>query len=185
MVVTTMSSQGWTDRSTPYLASAASGSPDAWTAETDNRGRKGTQQILHAGIAPASADVAMMLNVKLGSPVVERSRLVLLDECPVELATSYYPAHIGAGTALVERAKIKGGAVSLLAQLGHIGDCADEKVTARPATADEQALFNVGATEWVMCITRIVRAADGSTIQADIMTMLARERTLQYTVKIG
>lgn len=109
----------------------------------------------------------------------------MLDERPVEVASSYYPMHIGAGTALAEKARIKGGAVSLLAALGHVGETADERVTSRQPTAAEQALLNVDATEWVMHIARTIRAIDGSIIQADMMTMLARGRTLQYTVKIG
>jgi DNA-binding GntR family transcriptional regulator len=134
---------------------------------------------------PAAPEIATALGIEVDDPVVERTRLVLLDGEPVEVASSYYPEHIGQGTALAEPGRIKGGAVSLLADLGYIGDHAEESVSSRPPTADEKALLGIGGSEWVLHLARAVRAADGSAIQADSMTMLARGRFLHYTVKIG
>lgn len=141
--------------------------------------------MLRAGVVPAPPEIATALGMEAGDPVVERTRLVLLDEEAVEVASSYYPEHIGRGTALAEPGRIKGGAVSLLAELGYIGDQAEEGVSSRPPTVDEQALLGIDDSEWVLHLARTVRASDGSAIQADRMTMLARGRTLHYTVKIG
>src|SRR5437867_3785016 len=96
--------------SAPYVASGSARAGDAWATEAAAAGRRGTQTIAWAREVPAAAHVATALDLPEGSPVVTRRRVVLLDDQPVELADSYYPPSIAAGTALAEPTKIRGGA---------------------------------------------------------------------------
>lgn len=89
-----MGTSGWVSTSLPYLMPRGTGQGDAWAAEAAAQGRRGTQRIVHAGEVPAPADVAALLGVPEGEPVVVRRRLILLDDEPSELTDTYYPAAI-------------------------------------------------------------------------------------------
>ncbi|PWK66075.1 UTRA domain-containing protein [Streptomyces sp. CG 926] len=121
----------WTSKSLPYLTARPPGAADAWTEEAAANGRRGGQRIAHAGEVAAPAEVAAMLGLPVGSTVVMRRRIIELDGEPTELTNTYYPLEIAGGTALAGTAKIRGGAVTLLAALGHVGVRVVEDVTAR------------------------------------------------------
>ncbi|NIY66409.1 regulatory protein KorSA C GntR-family transcriptional regulator [Streptomyces malaysiensis] len=108
-----------------------------------------------------------------------------LDEEPCELTDSYYPAHIAAGTGLAGTAKIRGGAVALLAELGHMGQRVREDVTARMPDARECELLRTGAEEPVLCLERIVLDGADRAIQADLITMPAQRQRLRYEIRMG
>ncbi len=86
----------WVSTSMPYLTRRDAGQPDAWAEEAAAQGRTGTQRILSAGEAPASAEVGALLGVAAGQPVVFRRRVIELDGAPNELTDTYYPVEIAA-----------------------------------------------------------------------------------------
>ncbi|MEV7728445.1 UTRA domain-containing protein [Streptomyces sp. NPDC087917] len=180
-----MRNEEWTSTSTPYLTPRAVGAPDAWTSESRANGRRGGQRILHAGEQQASPAVAEMLRVPDGSTVIARRRIIELDDAPCELTDTYYPAAIAIGTRLAGTAKIRGGAVTLLAQLGHVGVRAVETVVARMPSADERAQLLVEPGAPVLVISRITLDAADSPIQADVMIMPATRQQLRYEIRIG
>ncbi|MEV0149148.1 MULTISPECIES: UTRA domain-containing protein [unclassified Nonomuraea] len=169
----------WSDKSVSYVQPRPR-QTDAWTAETAQQGRRGTQQIREVAEVPAPDVIASALNLPSGEPVVVRRRLVLLDEQPYELADSYYPVTIARGTALVEPRKIPGGAVTLLADLGRLPHRIEEDVYTRPATADERDVLHLDEHEWVLVLTRLSRTHDGTPVEVSVMTMVARGRHLRY-----
>lgn len=116
--------------SAPYVRAREKGERDAWTEETAARGRRGTQRIVHAREVPAPNDVAALLGSTEGGLVVERRRVICLDEAATEVTDTYYPVHLARGTVLAGTAKIPGGAVTLLAGLGHIGHRVTAEVSA-------------------------------------------------------
>ncbi|QDL72190.1 GntR family transcriptional regulator [Streptomyces malaysiensis] len=181
-----MASDAWISSSMPYLRPVeAGGQGDAWGEEAAARGRRGTQRILHAGEVSAPAAVARLLGLENGDTVVVRRRIMYLDEEPCELTDSYYPAHIAAGTGLAGTAKIRGGAVGLLAELGHVGQRVREDVTARLPDARERELLRTGAEEPVLCLERVVLDEDKRPIQADLITMPAQRQRLRYELRMG
>ncbi|AHH98200.1 hypothetical protein KALB_4838 [Kutzneria albida DSM 43870] len=111
--------------------------------------------------------------------------MMLLDEQPVELTNSYYPVAIARGTRLSEHKKIRGGATTLLAELGHRIRHVEEDVSARLATSDEQRLLGLDAPEIVLVLTRTSKADDGTPVEVSVMTMLAANRHLAYQLTIG
>ncbi|MGT2527911.1 GntR family transcriptional regulator [Streptomyces nojiriensis] len=180
-----MSSSGWTSTSMPYLTPRAAGDSDAWSSEAKGAGRRGGQRILHAGEVSASAEVARMLGLADEATVVVRRRLIELDGESTELTDTYYPADIAAGTPLAGTAKIRGGAVTLLAGLGHIGVRVVENVTARMPSADEREQLRLGPAEPVLQLSRATYDSADRAIQADVMVMPAGRRQLQYEIRIG
>lgn len=180
-----MGSSGWTSTSMPYLAPRAAGASDAWTDEAKAKGRRGGQRIVEARQAPASLEVAALLGLPEGEPVVVRRRLIELDGTPCELTDTYYPADIAAGTPLAGTAKIPGGAITLLAALGHVGVRVTEDVTARMPSAGEREQLGLGGAEPVLRLSRVTYDATDRAIQADVMVMPATRQQLRYEIRIG
>lgn len=162
----------------------ATGVADAWTDEAEAAGRRGGQRILHAGEVDVPAEVARMLTLTGAETVVVRRRIIELDGEPTELTDTYYPADIAAGTPLAGTAKIRGGAVTLLAGLGHIGVRAVENVTARMPGPEELEQLRLGAAEPVLQLARTTYDSAGRPIQADLMVMPAGRQQLRYEIDI-
>jgi DNA-binding GntR family transcriptional regulator len=124
--------------------------------------------------------VADMLGLDRGAPVVLRRRLMLFDDHPVELVDSYYPATVALGTRLAEFRKIPGGAVALLAELGHPPRRVREDVSARLSTTDEQAALRLGSPSCVLLLARTLITENDLHVEASVMTMVADGRRLRY-----
>ncbi|MFJ5307610.1 GntR family transcriptional regulator [Streptomyces sp. NPDC088350] len=180
-----MSENSWVSASLPYLTPRRGMQRDAWGAEAAAQGRRGTQRIVHAGEASAPAFVAELLGIQEGETVVVRRRLILLDEQPNELTDTYYPVGIARGTALARTAKIRGGAVTLLAELGYVGVLANEDVTAAMPDEEEREVLRTAPHEPVLRLTRLTVDRDDRPIQVDRMVMPALRQRLRYQIRIG
>ncbi|MFF4247650.1 GntR family transcriptional regulator [Streptomyces sp. NPDC001822] len=166
-----------------YLAPSEGG--DAWAAEAAVDGRRGTQEIVRAGEAVAPDRVAALLGLEKGRQVVERRRVMYLDGVPCELTDSYYPVRIARGTKLAGTARIRGGAVRLLAELGHVGVRVVEEVAARMPTADERTALAMDADGPVLEVLRLTLDARDRPVQADVMVMPPGGQRLRYEIRIG
>ncbi|QHY96456.1 DNA-binding transcriptional regulator FrlR [Streptomyces sp. S4.7] len=180
-----MSAAAWISTSMPYLTPRREGQPDAWGAESAARGRRGGQRIVSAGEVDASDEVAELLSVTPGEAVVVRRRVMLLEDVPCELTDTYYPASLARGTRLAGTAKIPGGAVTLLAELGHIGVRVQEDVTARMPGEEEREMLRTEPGEPVLRLVRVTFDGADWPIQADVMTMPAHRQRLRYEIGIG
>ncbi|TJZ56163.1 UTRA domain-containing protein [Streptomyces piniterrae] len=169
----------------PYLTPREKGQSDAWGAETAARGRRGSQRIVHAGEIAAPSEIAELLGIAEGEHVVVRRRVMYLDDQPCELTDTYYPAHIARGTRLAGTAKIPGGAVSLLAELGHIGARVQEDVIARMPGDGERDVLRTEADEPVLQLTRVTLDGHDRPIQVDRMAMPGNRQRLRYEIRVG
>ncbi|WLQ34263.1 UTRA domain-containing protein [Streptomyces castrisilvae] len=180
-----MGGNEWVGTSTPYLAPPPGARGDVWAAEAAAGGRRGSQRIVRAGEVAAPDEVARLLGVPAGRSVVARRRIMYLDGEPCELTDTYYPLDIARGTGLAGTAKIPGGAVALLAELGHTGVRVREEVTARSATAHEAEQLWVAAGDPVLQLTRLTLDGADRPIQVDVMAMPPRRQKLRYEMRIG
>ncbi|MFD8299180.1 GntR family transcriptional regulator [Streptomyces bauhiniae] len=180
-----MNDSKWVSASMPYLTPRERGQADAWGAEAAARGGKGGQRIVHAGEVPASGEVADLLGVAVGEAVVVRRRVIELDGQPIELTDTYYPTAIARGTRLAERGKIPGGAVTLLAELGHRGVRVREDVTARMPDPDERETLRLDTGEPVLRLNRVTFDEAGQPIQTDLIVMPAHRQRLRYEIQVG
>lgn len=105
---------------------------------------------------------------------------MLLDDRPVELTDSWYPEEIAAETALAAPGKIKGGAVTLLADLGYTVHEAREDITFRGATLEEAAGLGLSVGTPVIVLSRTCLTAEGIPFEASVMVMVAEGRHLRY-----
>lgn len=178
------SRQTWESDSARYLTPRGREKPDAWAEEAGETKRRGGQRLLSAGPVAPSADVARALGLAADEPAIARRRLILLDDAPVELADSYYPPRVAAGTALAEPRKVPGGAVTLLAELGHVATRVEETVSARMPTEEERQALLLGAHEPVLVLARLILDGAGLPMEFCVMTMTAKERTLRYRMRL-
>ncbi|GLZ29907.1 hypothetical protein Lesp02_20970 [Lentzea sp. NBRC 105346] len=174
----------WVDVSAPYLTARAAGQPDAWTDETAKQGRKGTQRLREVVQVVPPEDVARALDLPTGDPVVVRRRTMFLDDRPYELTDSYYPLAIAGGTPLAEPRKVRGGAPTVLAELGRQPRKIREDVSTRPATAEERELLELGEDQWVLVLMRTAMAEDGAPVEVSVMTMVPTDRRLSYELSL-
>ncbi|MFF1375699.1 GntR family transcriptional regulator [Streptomyces sp. NPDC058308] len=180
-----MSDSTWVSTSVPYLKPRAEGQSDAWGEEAAARGGKGGQRITHAGEVSAPVDVAGLLGVTAGETVVVRRRIIELDGEPCELTDTYYPVGIARGTRLAGTGKIRGGAVTLLAELGHVGVRVREDVTARMPDTEEREALCLATNQPVIRLNRVTLDRDDQPIQVDMMVMPAHRQQLRYEIRIG
>lgn len=168
----------WISVSTPYLTPRADGAPEPWAEEAREHGRVGSQRLLSVNEVLPPRHVAEALSVPEGEAVVMRRRLMLVDEQPVEITDSYYPLWLAGGTALAEHRKIRGGAVTLLAQLGYQPRLIREEVEARTASSEERRLLALERESPVLVLYRLVLS--DRPVEVSVMTMLAANRRLRY-----
>ncbi len=178
-----MTDAQWTGASAPYIRPNQG---DAWGKEATAQGRTGTQRILFAGEVKAPAEVADALGVQQTHPVIMRRRLILLDGTPVELADSYWPLAVAADTALASPDKVKGGAPTLLANLGYEPASVTENVRTRPATPEElEALAMADATEWVLTLCRTITDGSNHPYEVFVSVTPGRFGQLNYSMKVS
>jgi DNA-binding GntR family transcriptional regulator len=177
-----MADAHWKGSSTPYLSD---GQGDVWQQEAAALGRSGTQRITWAGETEAPEEIRAALGLAAGSGVIARQRLILLDEQPIELANSYWPSNVAGGTNLAQPRKIRGGAVSLLADLGYRPASVDEQIRTRPPTEEEmRALELTDAHEWVLTLTRVIANDHGRPYEVSVMVNPGRIGRLHYSMKV-
>ncbi|MBD3549844.1 UTRA domain-containing protein [Streptomyces sp. JV180] len=175
----------WVSTSADYTKPRPPGAADAWTEEANRQSTKGSQELTRTGQAVPPPAVANAFRLAAGETAIVRGRTIYSDDAPVELADTYYPRDIAEGTALAEPRKIKGGAVTLLAELGHVAARVIEDVTARPASQAEQQQLQLADHEPVVVIERLSLNEAGKPVQADVMVAPAKLRRLRYEMKVS
>lgn len=178
-----MTDAQWTGSSAPYISPNRG---DVWGKEAASQGRSGGQRILFAGETPAPGAVAEAFGLEPGAPVVLRRRLILLDGIPVELADSYWPLSVAAGTALAAPGKVKGGAPTLLAELGYTPADVKEIVRTREATTEErESLQMADPSEWVLTLHRVITGDRGQPYEVFVSVAPGRFGQLNYSMKVS
>lgn len=169
----------WTTSSATYLHPRAPGESDPWTSAAPGRS---TQRLLGVDEVVGPSKVAALLGLTSSESMVVRRRLILLDDEPIELASSHYPARIAAGTALASPKKIRGGAPTALAELGYRATRVTEDIEMRAATDQERELLGLTAGSPVLTLTRTTYS-DHTPVEASLMVMKAPRR-LRYELEV-
>lgn len=174
----------WVAASADYVKPRTGTQGDAWAAEAATLGGRGGQSLKFVGEVTPPQAARSALHLSEGDSAVVRQRVITLNDAPIELADTYYPVEIARGTPLAEPRKIKGGAVTCLAELGHSAARVIEYVTARSASDDESALFELAHHAPVVVIERLTVDSSDTPIQFDVMVAPAALRRLRYEMKV-
>ncbi len=152
-------------------------------AEAAQQGMTRDQQVLTVEQVPAPAEVAERLGVDEGAPVLVRRHLLLVDGEPAQLADSYFPADLAAGTPIAEQAgPIAGGVHAALAGLGYQLDHYREEWVARMPTPHETRGLRLPPGTPVLRLLRTLYAADGQALEVSDFHLAADRHELVYDV---
>lgn len=133
----------------------------------------------------APADVAELLGLEASAKVIVRHRQMFAGDVPVQLATSYLPADLAAGTPMAERDSGPGGIYSRLADAGHAPAELTETVRVRPPADREARFLRMDAEQRVISIRRIARDHAGRAVEVNDIAMAAHQWELVYRWPIG
>jgi GntR family transcriptional regulator len=129
----------------------------------ERQGPHPEMRILFVGTEPSSEHVATCLRVQAGDDVIARRRLILADDVPVRLATSYFRADLFAGTRVSAPDPIS-SLRECLESLGHTFGHAEETLVARPATRTEVEALALDQGEWVVQVLRASYSGDDTPV---------------------
>jgi DNA-binding GntR family transcriptional regulator len=135
----------------------------------------------------APRPVACRLGVAEGALVNRTRYLLTADGGPVQLATSYEPAEITAGTIVAspEEGPLAGrGVVERLQAIGVTVDQLTEDVSVRRCLAVESAVLRIPAGAAVLVVTREHRAGQRAVEMSEIV-IPADRFTLRYRIPAG
>jgi GntR family transcriptional regulator len=123
-----------------------------------------------------------------GDDLVNRTRYLLTaDGGPVQLATSYEPARLTAGTpvAVPEEGPLAGrGVVERMRAIGRPVDELVEDVSVRPCLSAEAAALDIPAGAPVLVVTREHRAG-GQVVETSEIVVSADRFTLRYRIPVA
>lgn len=125
--------------------------------------------------------VAEPLGIEVGSPVAVRSRRFLVEDRPVQLATSYLPIDLVRGTAILYTDTGPGGIYARLDELGHAPATFTEFLRARMPTPAETERLHLPDGTPVIEITRHAYTEAGRCVEVGRMILDATAYLLDYT----
>ncbi len=148
-----------------------------WDDETRGRDRTvDSFQIVAEADAPSDIAAIFDSNQK----VATRRRRYLLDGKPVIVATSYLPANLVAGTAILDEDTGPGGIYARLAELGQAPAHFREDILSRMPTKAESEELAIPAATPVFVLTRTAVTEAGDPVEVNVMVLDASSYVLRY-----
>jgi GntR family transcriptional regulator len=163
---------------------AVRASKSLFLTEAERQGIRAGRRMLYVGPEPASPDVAAALRVEAGAQVLARRKLLLADDVPVRIATSYLRLDLFEGTSLCQPGFLKPSLQAGIEALGHRFGRAEEQLIARPPAETEAETLELDPGEWVVRILRVGYATDDAPIHA-LETVCAASRHIFPIVQIA
>ncbi|MFJ1704263.1 GntR family transcriptional regulator [Kitasatospora sp. NPDC088346] len=149
-----------------------------WSADLGDRSLEVDQVAVAEEGVPV--EIAGVLGVEPGDAVCVRRRRFVLDGKPVLLSTSYLPAALVAGTAVVRADAGPGGSYARLAEIGAAPVRFREEVRSRMPLGDEAGRLGLAAGTPVMLVHRTAFAGDGRVVEVNAMVLDAAAYVLEY-----
>jgi len=140
-----------------------------FNAQALEQGQRPRQEIREVVHVPAPPAVATRLDIAEGMDVVVRRLTFWLEDIPVALHESYFPAPLVAGTAIERPQRIRGGAHAVVEDpegpiRRHIARSVDE-ISGRMPTPDEVRYLRLSPGVPVFCILRTVYDSEGEPVE--------------------
>ncbi|GLU48962.1 GntR family transcriptional regulator [Nocardiopsis ansamitocini] len=128
----------------------------------------------------APAHVARALDLDEGDRVLRRRRRYRLDDRPMQLATSYLPAELVAGTSVTRPDTGPGGIYARLAELGQAPAHFTEEIRVRMPSPDERTKLSLSPGTPVMHVMRVALTKEHRAVELNEMTLDGSAYVLQY-----
>lgn len=147
-------------------------------ADTEDRPRTADVTV---GEIPAADWVAEPFGIQPSTPVVFRTRRFLVEDRPVQLATSYLPVELARGTPIMHTDTGPGGIYARLADIGHSPASFTEYLRARMPLPDEATRLDLPEGTPVIEITRHAFDARGRCVEVNRMVLDGSAYLLDYS----
>lgn len=144
-----------------------------------------TYKVLDVAEVRPPADVAEALGLAEEGTALLRHRMTLHKGEPVELNWSYYPLDIARDTDLMQRAKIRGGAPRVLAEVGFPERRFVDRVSVRPPTTAEVTALDLPATVSVICQMRVIYSDNDRPVEVTVMAKAGHLYELRYQQQVS
>jgi len=151
---------------------------DIQQADTEERPRTVNVEV---GEVAAAEWIAEALSIPTGEPVVYRSRLIVVEDRPVQRATSYLPVDLARGTPITHTDSGPGGVYARLAEIGQAPATFTEYLRARMPRPEETRELELPEGTPVIEITRHAYTGGGRCIEVNRMILDGSAYLLDYT----
>lgn len=131
----------------------------------------------------APSAVVATLGLQPGERVIVRSRRFHVGDRPVQLAISYIPARIAAGTAIAQVDTGPGGMYARLTELGYGPVEFSEEIRARMPSPEEAGALNLPQGTPIIQISRRAATEDGTVVELNEMVLDAYAYILEYSFR--
>jgi GntR family transcriptional regulator len=151
------------------------------------QGQTGEVRLLDVQVVPApSTEIAAKLNLDEDEQVVVRGHLLLLDDEPVQLVNSYWPASLAEGTPIAESAELKPGRIDAVLKERHGIEpttFVDELTVRMPTPEETRALRLLPGTP-IVSLLRAYHDAYGNPFEAADFVLAGDKHILVYEGKL-
>jgi GntR family transcriptional regulator len=94
-------------------------------------------QRLDVTVAPATTEIARLLDIEAGEQVIARRRIRLVDDEPYSISTAYWPMAIAQGTPIEQPYDMQPGPLAWLAEHGREQVRVCDQINSRMPTPEE------------------------------------------------
>jgi GntR family transcriptional regulator len=152
----------------------------AFLAEAEKAGVRPSVDRIRVTEEAPPAEVAERLGTAPDAEVVVRRRRYLLEDRPVEVATSYIPADLARGTAIQQPDTGPGGIYARLEDMGHRLDHFEEEINVRMPTPDEAQELGLLPAVPVIHLVRTAVERGGRAVEVCDTVMAGDAYVLSY-----
>jgi len=152
----------------------------AFLAESESLGTPSVDQLDVGQVVPTDR-VADRLKLRKSAKVVCRDRRYLIDDIPVELATTYVPLGIARGTRITSQDTGPGGVYARIEEAGYKLGSFTEEVGARMPTPSERRRLSLTEGTPVITVTRIAYDVEGLPVEMTDTVKSAPSYVLEYS----
>ncbi|WP_067646730.1 GntR family transcriptional regulator [Nocardia harenae] len=156
------------------------GGKAAFSAEAEKAGFAPGVDRIRIARAAAGPLVAERLRIAPDAEVVVRTRRYLANGTPVEIAASYIPITLAAGTRIEDPDTGPGGIYARLEEMGHTLARFTEEVGARMPTPDERVELEIGEGEPVLTVVRTAFSTGDVAVEVCDTVKVAGAYLLEY-----
>lgn len=148
--------------------------------QSDDATRLTSIDSIEVTIETAPDHVASVLGLQDNAKTLVRRRRYLVDDVPIQFATSYYAEHLVKGTRVEAADTGPGGVYARLAELGHKPVNFREELRARMPRESETKLLDLAQGTPVVVVVRTAYTAEGQAIEVNEMVLDSSSYILEY-----
>ncbi|MFS8103463.1 GntR family transcriptional regulator [Lentzea alba] len=152
----------------------------AFASEVKRLGMTPSQKLVEVGEIEPPGFVAELLRLGDGEKVAVRRRIMFADDVPMQLADSYFPASLAAGTKLVEQDSGPGGSYARVEDAGHMLARFREDLTARMPTPEEARTLQLAGAVPVVQLVRVAYDQNGQPVEVFDSVVAADKYSFSY-----